>query len=571
MPQDVDRGQVFKTTRVRTLLKNDGSWIQKSQQDEEEQDKMHNTEQMVHAEETKPALESQKSYVLLTAKKFESQAPTHEITEDGEAQIENITAENKEKCVDIPVTQSNTNDSERAAEVDANAHVVEQVQNGEAQNVLSTKETPEEVSPMEPSEEQDATTPAEQSNTEHSEAQVSAIADADVPVAETSNVPGTDGSEDNEEVPAVIVVEVKLHEEPAIKMQNAADLKDAGAESTEPPAEESVNKCPPEYSTGEMFKAEAVVLEESLPDLTDVIHPAQGEELALQNSKEADLPVESVSKPPTHCAAEMATEETHDNCPLEQSTKEEAVAEVVVESSPETSAVNDTETSDEAPLQGPVEPILDAVSKSPTQSAAETAVKALESKVESIAPTEPESRAEEVAECESQPVNDAVVEQNSADHVMELSITDALVPSPETTPDEVCDRTIKLTDALDVEPPKAEGVPEPVEDMQQSNAQKPEVSQPEETNTTVMSQKPREEKPPTHTLKKTRDGKDVCSFCDQTLGNTKIIFSEPLVICHPDCLKCGVCAMILGDLLTPMFLHDQVIHCHSCFAEATES
>ncbi len=36
---DVDRNKVFQTTRVRTALKNDVSWIQKSKQDKKEEDK----------------------------------------------------------------------------------------------------------------------------------------------------------------------------------------------------------------------------------------------------------------------------------------------------------------------------------------------------------------------------------------------------------------------------------------------------------------------------------------------------------------------------------------------------
>lgn len=72
--------------------------------------------------------------------------------------------------------------------------------------------------------------------------------------------------------------------------------------------------------------------------------------------------------------------------------------------------------------------------------------------------------------------------------------------------------------------------------------------------------------------------------------------------CHPDCLKvcsvllsricgyllndrpvshmmlifrvflqCGVCAKALGDLLTPMFLCNQVIQCDGCFAIALKT
>ena len=35
-------------------------------------------------------------------------------------------------------------------------------------------------------------------------------------------------------------------------------------------------------------------------------------------------------------------------------------------------------------------------------------------------------------------------------------------------------------------------------------------------------------------------------------------------------LQCGACAKALGDLLTPMYLHDTLIHCGDCFKKALE-
>lgn len=103
-----------------------------------------------------------------------------------------------------------------------------------------------------------------------------------------------------------------------------------------------------------------------------------------------------------------------------------------------------------------------------------------------------------------------------------------------------------------------------------------------------------------------RESISVCSVCDKIIGNIKISFSEPPVIYHPECLKvcsvfflacfilniggytvhwmtkalvlimlilcvcllqCGVCDKALGDMLTPMFLHNQVIQCDGCFAK----
>ncbi|XP_071316868.1 fibrous sheath CABYR-binding protein [Trachinotus anak] len=603
MSKDVDRSQVFKTTRVRTALKNDGSWIQKSKEEKGEQDEA----RTAPAVERRPAPVRQNSYVLFTAKKFElvdpplssplqetqlsssegdsanqangdviplqknaqpegstvaatddtkPQAPTEELIQNGEAQLQkivaNTAAENKEEYADTPVDQSNVEPSKRAAEVSADVHVAEHIQHGEAQTVYQA------VSPVEPAEQPVANTTAENKG-EYTDT-----------VAEQSNV-------EHSEVRVSAVVEVKPQEEPSVEtdLENAAHLEDVGVESAEPPAEKSCNKGPPEHSAEEIVKAEAVV--EPLPEASDVVRATL---VVLKNSQEADpdLLVESASESPIYCATEAATEGSCERCPPEKSTAEivEVVAEVVVEASPETPAVSKATPRDEAALQSTGEPILDFVSESPIHSAAETADKSVEPKVESAAPTEPalKARAGEVVEGEVQPVNNVVVErsaepapENSADRVMELSIEDALEPA-----DKVCDGAIELTDALDVPPSTAEAVPEPVEDPKQTHSEDSKVNHSDDTNITEMFQKPREELPSTHTLKQTSDGKAVCSFCDQVIdGNIKITLSEPVVICHPDCLKCGVCAKILGDLLTPMFLHDQVIHCGGCFAKALKA
>ncbi|XP_040006663.1 zinc finger protein 185 [Xiphias gladius] len=585
MSKNVDRNQVLTTTRVCTTLKNDGSWIHTSKQEKEEQDKA----RMDHAVEAR-----QKSYVLSIAKKFESvdsptsptqlspsdwpQAPTEELIQNGEAQsettVDNTAAENKEAYADTTVGHSNVEDSKKVAEVYADVHV----EPAEQLVATTTAENKEEY----------ADTTAEQTNVEHSEAKVSADGHEEDPVAETADVVGTGESKDTTDVPVVLAVELKLQEEPSIKTEpaNATHLEDAGVESTVQPAEESCNKCCPDNDAKDIF--EAVTLESST-DTSDVIHATPAEEAALQKSVEPvpDLSVESVSESPTRCAAETAKEGSCEGCPPEQSTEEivEVVAKVVVESSPETPAVNNATPRDEAAVQDTVEPILDTASESPTQSAAETAVKSVDFEVESTTLTEPvlKTRAEEVIECEVQPVINTVVEQgaepapeNAADRVMELSIEDALEPVTASeavaVQNKLSDRAIEMTDALHVEPPAAEAVPKPVEDPKQPHSVESKLNQSDDTNTAEMFQKPREGLQSTHTLKETSDGKAVCSFCDQVIdGNVKIILSEPLVTCHPDCLKCGVCAKVLGDMLTPMFLHDQVIHCDGCFAKALEA
>ncbi|CAG5875489.1 unnamed protein product [Menidia menidia] len=59
MSKDVDRNQVLQNIRVRHTLKRDGSWIHKSKDVKN-----------VHEVESQPALSKQKSYVLLTARRF---------------------------------------------------------------------------------------------------------------------------------------------------------------------------------------------------------------------------------------------------------------------------------------------------------------------------------------------------------------------------------------------------------------------------------------------------------------------------------------------------------------------
>lgn len=50
-----------------------------------------------------------------------------------------------------------------------------------------------------------------------------------------------------------------------------------------------------------------------------------------------------------------------------------------------------------------------------------------------------------------------------------------------------------------------------------------------------------------------RDGKAVCSFCDQTIdGNVKLSLSEPFLSCHPECLKVS---FVLFTYLENMYIH----------------
>ncbi|TDH04820.1 hypothetical protein EPR50_G00136410 [Perca flavescens] len=266
----------------------------------------------------------------------------------------------------------------------------------------------------------------------------------------------------------------------------------------------------------------------------------------------------------------------------------EDVAKVAVESSPETPAVTGA-AGEEVALQVSVEPVPDLVAATvpelPTQPAAETAVKSVERKVESAASAEPvlKTGAEEVVEFEVAPVVNTVVEQSveptperAADGVVELNIEDAVESVTASDAEAVSDKfsyiPIELSEALDVEPPTTETAPKPLKDPKQSHPEETKPNQhSEHTNTSDIFKKSKEKEQTTQKQNGTRNT-NVCSFCDKRIaGNIKLHLSEPVVTCHPDCLKCGVCAKLLGDLLTTMFLHDQVVKCGGCFAKALES
>ncbi|XP_042159324.1 proteoglycan 4 isoform X3 [Oncorhynchus tshawytscha] len=58
-----------------------------------------------------------------------------------------------------------------------------------------------------------------------------------------------------------------------------------------------------------------------------------------------------------------------------------------------------------------------------------------------------------------------------------------------------------------------------------------------------------------------------CTYCGEQVGNDAKITIEHLNIsCHPACFKCGVCSKPMGDFLYNMFLHKGKVHCESCYA-----
>lgn len=609
---------MFKSTRVRTSLKNDECWIQRAKQEKKEEE-LASTDQAV---ESRPSPARLSSYVLSTVKRFEAvdsppsttlqtapsegdsanhangevipqkdaqpegstvgptddaknQAPTEELNVEAqvETSVANTNAENKEE--NVAENKANVEPIDVVAEL----HFAERIQNDEALTVSSTQGIPEAVSDVKTAEQSVANATAEikedqadatieQPKIELDEPRVATDAPSEDPAAETSESKGIT------EVPEAPVVKLKPEEQPSIETEsaNVAHLEGGGAKSTAQTAKESCEKGLPEQAA-EVVEAVAEDVEnEALaeaavksptdgPAVTDAagegsqepaavevvevvaeaavesspeaaaVTDAAGEESVTQVSVKTDLVAESISEVPAQSAAETEQAAVEVEAVTEVSPSDtsdvvnatpgevaavqdivEAVAEVAVESSPETPAVTIV-AGTEAPLQVRVEQVpdvvADAVSESPTK--AETAVKSVECEVKSA------------------PLAETVTELNIEDALLEP------VPALEDVQDKSTDSPVEQSKVLDVEHPKTEAAPEPQDDQNQNSY-------------------------------KANRKTNVCSYCDKSIdGNVKLFFNEPVMTCHPDCLKCGVCAMALGDLLTAIFLHDQVIHCGGCF------
>lgn len=254
--------------------------------------------------------------------------------------------------------------------------------------------------------------------------------------------------------------------------------------------------------------------------------------------------------------------------------------EASLQGSGETPAVSDATPKEKAALQNSVISVPDTLPKPSAQPDADD-VKSVESKVKSAKPSEAvfKTGTDELVECIA---DNTVVKKSfastpktAADHVKELNTDDALEHVAASDAEGVKDNTvytaIRLTDALDVQTPTTKTVPKPVEEPKQPHSEESKLKQKcDDSYIAEVFQKPAADIKSTQTLNKS-SGKSVCYFCNQIFnGTVKIIFSEPPMSCHPECLKCGVCARALGDMLTPMFLKDQVIQCRGCFSQAVK-
>ncbi|XP_037604349.1 zinc metalloprotease ZmpB isoform X2 [Sebastes umbrosus] len=428
------------------------------------------------------------------------------------------------------------------------------------------------------------------------ETQEAALQDSVEAVAKVAVVPETQEAALQDSVEAVAEVAVVPETQEAALQDSVETVAELALvpETQEAALQDSIEAV---AEVAVVPETQEAALQDSVEDVAEVavapempaVTGAAGEEAATQVSVESvpDLVAEIVSELPTQTATETAAEGSCETGPPEQAAEEvvEAVAEVAVESAPETPAVTGAAGEEDA-LRVSVEPVPDLVadtmSESPPQAAAaETTVEPVECEVVSTVSAETviETRAEEVVECEVQSVDNAAVEQSveptperAADGVVKIEDAVEAVTASDAETVQFSDRPIGLSEALDVELPTTEAAPEPLENPKQSPTEETRlITEHSDTNISDMLQKYKEELQsnltPGITWKKTRN-RNVCSFCDKIIdGNVKIHLSDPEVTCHPDCLKCGVCAKALGDMLTPMFFHGQLVQCGCCFVK----
>ncbi|XP_017291372.1 proteoglycan 4 [Kryptolebias marmoratus] len=588
MSDQIDRKQVLHKIKVRKPLKRDGCWIKPRDNPAASEEK------------NNPPPVIKGLCVLSAARKFDDcanqannevnpvqkespsneskvdtvgdtklQSPTEQLISNSKTQADKLTEENKKIEASAAIDKSNVENKEKADEVSADNE--EQIQPAPV-----VKQDPEAAVPVEPADttpakrtaaedkEEQADPPPEPSNIDNNEARAPADAKVENCVPEVSAAEGTSGSSVTAEVPAALEVQPEPREESVIKTEpaNTTSSEEENKDASIQTANGSEEKCPPQEPNEDAVFTAVKFMVESLPETADDTEAA-GEDASLQAGVDSDLLVEPLGDSPTQSDNETPTESCSDKGSPEQNKR--VIVEILVEAPETPVVVNATPTEEAPPLDG-TQPVSDTLCESPA------AVKSAECESDSAGPAEPVlgTRTEEVVECAPEqsvelPLADA------ADLMTELNIEDAVQPSPAenatAAQDNSASRAINLSDALDVESQSDKSVPEP-EDSEQTIPEQLK-QQCDDTNTSDRFQKPAEKLNSTETQTRSRYGRSTCSYCNRAIdGNTRFIMSEPAVICHPECLECGVCAKALGDLLTRMFVHDKVIHCGDCFQKA---
>ncbi|XP_028322316.1 titin homolog [Gouania willdenowi] len=604
MSKGVDKIQVFRTTRVRNALKKDGSWIHQPKGDKEEEKDVGPSQ----SADGNPAVTKQKSYVLQTARRFGAidssvilhpqttkvtpsegpQASTVEEIHNGGAQPEKPAAEEMPENGEAQTVISVVELSEAlAADATLDIPVEECAQADSAEG-----EETEAVSPVKPAEQALSSQNAVNKDPpvpDNSETEVSAEANVKSPDVDGSCIKGPpedDKSVDvNEE--SHYVIHASPEEDVQVSVESVPDIVES---VTKPPpqfADEIITDGPEEPRTDERVEDGSAVIEESTLAVTNV---TQKEEDAGHDGVQTVPDV--VSEIPASAAGSTAalalvcegdsapqnelntTTEQDVEGKLDSPTSQEERVQIAAHgkcedsSAPQEKSFVKTPTKEFDDCESKPLSNIETTKEEGTVCEAQTepqdhliiktiTVAELETEIEPILQVEPvlnttNEEAEEQsgggipedqrAEPEPKITEDPDAELNMEDSTQPETVSDAgIVQNKEVN------LLIELTDALDVEPPPIISAPEPVKD--------PEAPQTEE--------------PKQNKQKAKTDFNGLCSFCHQKLdGPIKITLSDPAVTCHPDCLKCGVCARVLGDFLSPMFLQGQVIQCGSCVTRA---
>lgn len=569
MSKDVDRKQVLQNIKVRNPFKNDGCWIRRSKDDK-----------VISEAKQKPAIPEKSSFVLSAAKRFETSTN----------QTNNVSDPVKKDAVPEETRENTTRNTRSKI---PSGQEINKTKTQEQQPVINTNSENKEVEApaAKPNVEQNIVTASADANNEEEIQPASSTNNK----ADTAGLPpanktaGVKEMNSDTQLPSVDCqassdLQVKTsvtntaevlttpQEEALIRAEpaNTSSLEDTGEKVSAQTTIESPEKCLLQETKEEIVPAASELMVQVLPENT----AAPDEEIFLQASVESDKQFESVSKSPAQPDNETPDEGSCEKQPPEQDNNETVQAEV--ESEVETPDGDNATPSEEVPPLNSVSPVTNTL---PESRAAEEVIIAVKYEVDPEAAEEPvlTNRTEEVGDAKIESIDSTDFEQNvepSLEGVidtMELNIEDALRPIPDADAEGVDDssdyRPTDLRNAQDVKVSQKEPVPKS-EEPEHPHQEEPNPH-PDDTKASEGIKKPAEELNSTEVLNLSRDGKPICSYCNKTVdGSVKITLNEPLVVCHPECLKCGVCAKALGDLLTRIFLHDNVIHCGGCFERA---
>ncbi|XP_043997392.1 zinc finger protein 185 isoform X2 [Gambusia affinis] len=521
MSKDIDRNQVLQNIKVRKPTKKDCWWIHSS-----------NNDKIVPEVKQEPAPATTNSLVQSRIKRFQPSANQTK-NEDDSIKPDDSTEETRKNTTRntkrlSPSKQAqeqqpviNTNNEKKEVDLNAPAGKSNVEQNGGDVKVSADVNNEEQIQPVSSG---NGNTDAAEPPPAHKTAEVKEQnPDTDYQVSRDLGVKS--GTTDTAEIPAT--------PPEALTKTDTSSLEDGGETVSMQTTEGSREKS--------LLPAEEIVPAAS-PFIVKVKTATPDEDIPPQASVEPNVLFKSVSKSPAQPGNETPSEASCEKHPPEQADNETVEAEV--EPEVETPNVDNATPREEAPPLNSVQP---------------------------VACTLPGSHDE------IQAADNIVVEQSVEPsfldevHSMDLNIEDTLKPIPSADPEAVQDssdyRPINLTDALYAEAPQKECVPK-TEAQEQPHQEEPNP-QPDDARVSKGLQKPAEELNSTQDPKISSDGTPFCSYCNKIIdGNVKITLSKPPMVCHEECLKCGVCAKALGEMPIAMFLLGNVIHCGDCFAKA---